>query len=82
MVGSFLASAEQRPIPLTQNNRLCEDLGKHLLSAVTFTLVQQFHMVVEAEKTPNLLEELETWRKSSWEGGGSQQHGLHHFMTR
>lgn len=62
--------AEQRPIPLTQNNRLCEDLGKHLLSAVTFTLVQQFHMVVEAEKTPNLLEELETWRKSSWEGEG------------
>lgn len=24
----------------------------------------------EAEKTPNLLEELETWRKSSWEGEG------------
>ena len=35
----------------------------------------------EAEKTPNLLEELETWRKSSWEGEGSQQCGLHYLTT-
>lgn len=62
--------AEQRPIPLTQNDGLCKELGKHLLSAMTFTPVQQFHMVFKAEKTPDLLEELETWRKSSWEEEG------------
>ena len=37
---------------------------------MTFTPVQQFHMVFKAEKTPDLLEELETWRKSSWEEEG------------
>lgn len=64
--------AEQRPIPPTQNNRLCKELGKHLLSAVTFTPVQQFHMVVgQRQRKPQTY-----WRNLRLEkvmlGGGGE----------